>query len=128
MVYESDHSGITHYLNDFLFIGPPNSLVCSLILRLFFLISKFFCIPLATDKTAFPSPLHFLGINTLLFQYEPPSCKIDRIQSLISFFLHRKKILLKELQSFLGPLAFFDMDYANGKNIFQETITSRVQL
>lgn len=61
------------------------------------------------EKTTFPSPIiEFLGIkiNTQLFQFELPALKIYRLQSFISFFLRRKKILLKELQSFLGLLAF----------------------
>lgn len=85
--YESGHSGIINYLDDFLFIGPSDSVVCSLLLRLFFLISKFFGIPLAIEKTVSPSPIiEFLGIkmNTLLFQFELLLSKIDRLQVLIS--------------------------------------------
>lgn len=103
MIYESGHNGIIHYLYDFLFVCPSNSLVCSLILRLFFLISKFFGIPLAPEKTAFPSPIiEFLDIriDTLLFQFELPALKIDRLQSCIStfvenFFIERASIFFR---------------------------------
>lgn len=32
-IFESGHTGMIHYLDDFLFIGLPNSMVCSLILK-----------------------------------------------------------------------------------------------
>lgn len=109
MIFESGHSGIIHYLDDFLFIGPPSSSICSLILELFFRMATYFGIPLARGKTVLPSPIiEFLGIeiNTLLFQYKLPVEKISRLESQISFLIRRRKVLLKEFQSFLGLLAF----------------------
>lgn len=109
VTYESGCEGIIHYLDDFLFIGPPDSPICSLLLELFLNIAQHFGVPIATEKTIFPDTvIEFLGINidTMQCQYQLPLVKIIRIQNLICSFLRRKKVLLKELQSFLGLLAF----------------------
>lgn len=107
--YESGCDNTIHYFDDFLFIGLLDSPICSALLWLFLLITTFFGIPIVLEKTVFPSPIiEFLGISfdTLLFQYQLPMLKISKLQSLIVFFLRRKKVLLKELHSFLGLLAF----------------------
>lgn len=107
--FESGLDSVLHYLDDFLFIGPAGSPLCSCLLKLFMAITEYFGIPLAREKTIFPSvSLEFLGISidTVALEFRLPDAKISRLKSCISILLRRRKVLLRELQSLLGLLAF----------------------
>lgn len=61
---QSRNPHILHYLDGFLFAGPPNSNGCQLTLDLFKQISSHIGIPIAHDKTTEPSTtIIFLGIE-----------------------------------------------------------------
>ena len=67
-------------------------------------------IPLADDKTAGPTTkLTYLGfeIDTQDMVIRIPQHKVDSLIQLVSDFLSRKKVTLKELQSLVGMLNFF---------------------
>lgn len=50
ILHVSGSEGIIHYLDDFLFIGPPDSPICARLLQLFLAISNNFGIPIADEK------------------------------------------------------------------------------
>lgn len=102
-------AGSMHYLDDFLFVGSSDSRDCLHALFKFFEMCKFFGVPLAMDKTVFPSPrVEFLGIiiDSDSMEFLLPMNKINRIVSLLEKFLLAKKTTLRELQSLLGLLVF----------------------
>lgn len=60
---ESEVPSVLHYLDDFLFVGPKGSRVCSILLSTMERISRNFGVPLAADKTEGPvTVIWFLGI------------------------------------------------------------------
>lgn len=66
---------LIHYLDNFLFLGPPKTKVCMDLLSSFFSICKAFGVPLAQEKTVFPSTcLEFLGItiDMVLMEFRLP--------------------------------------------------------
>lgn len=97
-----------HYLDDFLFIGPPNSpqghKVLSLTLQTFEKVG----IPIATHKTEGPATtLVFLGIliNTDNFELRLPADKLLRLQQALQQWVTRRTCMRRELESLLGHLS-----------------------
>lgn len=109
MCFESGQDSIAHYLDEFLFIGSANSDICSRLLQLFVVVTEHFGVPLAAEKTCYPATsMEFLGIliDTEVEEFSLPQAKVDKMRNLIAVFLRRRKVLLKEMQSLLGLLAF----------------------
>ena len=66
-------------------------------------------VPIAPEKTVGPQKiLSFAGIelDTLRMEARLPADKIDKCKLLISSFLRRKKVTLREIQSLTGVLNF----------------------
>lgn len=98
-----------HYLDDFLFVGPPHSVLCSLALSKFMQMCEYFGVPLAGEKTVFPTTeIEFLGIkiNSITMEFLLPENKIARSIHLLQVLLDSKKTTLRHLQSLLGLLVF----------------------
>lgn len=100
---------ILHYLDDFSFIGKPDSLDCLVALNQFKDIANYFGIPIAEEKTVLPCcGLEFFGItiDSNSMEFRLPVDKLLRIKSLLEKLLSKQKTTLKELQSLLGLLVF----------------------
>lgn len=79
-------TGSLHYLDDFLFVGRPNSSDCLFALSEFICMADYFGIPLAEDKTVHPTThIEFLGIsvNSDTMEITLPENKILRIKNLL---------------------------------------------
>ena len=97
-----------HLLDDFLIISGSHE-QCSRELALFLELCSYLGIPMAPDKTVGPSTvLSFAGIelDTVHSEARLPRDKIMRFASLLSDYLKRKKVTLRELQSLIGLLNF----------------------
>lgn len=106
---QSGSDGVIHYLDDFLFIGPSDSTLCSEMLQTFRAMSQCFVVLLAEEKTCLPSTLlEFLGIeiDTGRKEFRFPMAKLRKLKSLIAGVFMKKKIWLKEMQLLLAILAF----------------------
>ncbi|XP_074639612.1 uncharacterized protein LOC141897834 [Acropora palmata] len=99
---------ILHILDDYLLVAPTEQL-CEQQLDLFLSLCSYLGIPIAPDKTCGPSTtMSFAGIelDSIFLEARLPHDKIEKCISLISVFLHRKKVTLKEVQSLNGLLNF----------------------
>lgn len=99
---------ILHLLDDFLIVSPSAD-VCKGQLELFLMLCSYLGIPMAPEKTLGPSTtLAFAGIELDSVQMEArlPQGKLDKCQQLISAFLRRRKVSLREIQSLTGLLNF----------------------
>ena len=66
-------------------------------------------IPIKVDKTVYPTTtLTFLGleIDTFTIELRLPEDKLIQLREKLIYFKTRKKVTLKELQSFIGLLNF----------------------
>ena len=100
-------SGILHYLDDFLIIGPPHSHVCKQNLDTFMQLCDNLGIPLASEKIEGPSTsLSFLGIclDTACMEIRLPNDKLSRIRLTLAQWLHKKKATKREILSLVGLL------------------------
>ncbi|CAJ0961225.1 unnamed protein product [Ranitomeya imitator] len=80
-------TAITHYLDDFLIVGPAGSDVCSTALAQFKDAMEHFGVPLSPVKTIGPvSVITFLGIeiNSVAMEFRLPKEKIEKLLDLIS--------------------------------------------
>ncbi|CAJ0944438.1 unnamed protein product [Ranitomeya imitator] len=80
-------TAITHYLDDFLIVGPAGSEVCATTLAQFKDTMAHFGVPLSPEKTIGPvSVITFLGIeiDSVAMEFRLPKEKIDKLLDLIS--------------------------------------------
>ena len=94
-----------HYLDDFLFIGAPNTEECKQALECALSTCAILGIPVATQKVEGPSTcLSFLGIelDTQALQLRLPAEKLRRLQALIKSWQGKKTCLKRDLLSLIG--------------------------
>ena len=99
---------ILHLLDDFLIVAPTESL-CHSQLNIFLDMCSYIGVPIAPEKTAGPSQiLSFAGIELdfCLMEARLPLDKVDKCIGILSDFLKRKKVTLREVQSLTGLLNF----------------------
>ena len=85
----------------------PTEQFCQQQLDLFLSLCSYLVNPIAPDKTCGPSTtMSFAGIelDSIFLMARLPRDKIERCISLISVFIHRKKVTLREVQSLNGLL------------------------
>ena len=100
---------IIHYLDDFLVIGPPNSLECQTGLNTMLSICKSLGVPLADEKIEGPSTcLSFLGIelDSTTMQARLPQDKLTRLRQELATWQVKKSCTRKELEHLVGVLQF----------------------
>ena len=97
-----------HILHDYLLV-PPTEQLCQQQLDWFLSLCSYVGIPIAPEKTCGPSTtMSFAGIelDSILLEARLPRDKIGKWVSMISDFIHRKKVTLKDVQSLNGLLNF----------------------
>jgi hypothetical protein len=97
-----------HYLDNFLFIGAPNSQRGHKYRAIALQTLEKLGVPIAAHKTQGPAtPLIFLGImvDTSTFELHLLSDKLTRLQDAIQQWARKRACTRKELESFLGHLS-----------------------
>lgn len=115
---------VTHYLDDFLFVGPSAS-SCSELLQAFILACDKLGVPLASEKTVGPvQVLTYLGleIDAINAQVKVPRDKIQAMTTQIEAVLSRHKITLVGLQSLVGSLNFLCRAVSPGRAFLRRLI------
>ena len=100
---------ITHYLDDFLFVGPSGTTECANILAIFQRLSEELGIPLAEEKTVGPAPqITYLGIllDSELGLSRLPEEKLSVLRQLLLSMGNKKKCTLRDMQVLIGHLNF----------------------
>ena len=114
---------LIHYLDDFLFMGTPDSEEGAHILALALRIFQILGFPVAPHKTEGPATLvTFLGIllDTVAMEMRLPAEKIERLKALLRTWSVRKACTRKELQSFLGHLSHAASVVRPGRTFLRE--------
>lgn len=91
-----------HILDDFLFVGPPNSPECAKALQSFRTLAQDINIPIQEEKTVSPTTvLTFLGIeiDTVKCEVRLPEDKLTSLKEVLSRFMCKRTATLQELQS-----------------------------
>ena len=101
-------SSVLHILDDFLFIAPTKD-KCERDLANFILMCTYLSVPLAPKKTTGPgTDLQFAGItlDSVRMEARLPEEKLQKCRNLLTDFLARRSVRLRELQSLIGLLNF----------------------
>ena len=96
-----------HYLDDFLMLGPPGTLLCSQNLQVIRGVCQHLGVPLALEKVEGPSKsLTFLGIllDTENMEARLPLDKLQHIRSQVATWLGRRKAKKRQILSLVGLL------------------------
>ena len=97
-----------HYLDDFLFMGAPNTNEGTSILGTALRVLEDLGVPVANHKTEGPSTsVTFLDvtIDTMRWELRLPTAKVERLQRLVRLWCMKKACTRRELESFLGQLS-----------------------
>ena len=100
---------VSHILDDFIFIGPPNSLTCLHDLNKFIVLSEELSIPMKHQKTCQPSTcitVHGIELDTIKWEARLPGDKVKNMQSATEGIRKCRSISLRQLQSVIGLLNF----------------------
>ena len=132
MINHFSAEGMSHILDDFIFIGPPHSQKCRADLLNFLLLAQELGIPIKASKTVWPAsivPVHGVEIDTNLMQVRLPPDKLRKISTSLNEFLSRKKVTLRQLQSLIGLLNFACTAIVPGRSFLRRLIalTMRVR-
>lgn len=116
---------VTHYLDDFLFVGPSAS-DCNKLLRVFTRACGSLGVPLAQEKTEGPvQSITYLGleIDALHAQVKVPADKVRAMIAKITAVLSHRKITLVALQSLVGSLNFLCRAISPGRAFLRRLIS-----
>jgi len=103
-----EHMGVSpimHYLNDFLTVGPPDTIECSQNLQVMKGVCQHLGVPLALEKVEGPSKtITFLGIllDTEKMEAHLPADKLQCIRSQVASWLGKRKAKKSTLPSRLA--------------------------
>ena len=109
MVNKFSCPGVSHILDDFIFVGPPSSDICSKSLNDFLKLCEHLSVPIKHSKTCYPATeqiAHGIIIDTAKMETRLPSDKISKLRSLLQSFKFKCKCTLRDLQSLIGYLNF----------------------
>lgn len=118
-------SYVTHYLDDFLILGPPGNTLCRRTMGAFMSLCDSLGIPLADEKTEGPvSTLVFLGLelNSEAQTVKVPENKVTGLKELINCLLSKKKATLKEVQQVIGTMQFACRAVVPGRTFMRRLI------
>ena len=111
-----------HYLDDFLFVGPPQSSQCRESIQLAVAVCQELGVPLASDKLVGPTQkLQFLGItlDTVNLELHLPVEKLDRLKVLVSSWRGKRSCTKRELLSLIGHLQHATRVVKPGRSFLQ---------
>jgi hypothetical protein len=98
-----------HVLDDFLFLGPPESSQCHSALMSFYQLAQDIGLPIKSTKTVYPTTtLTFLGLelDIIKFEIRLSQDKLIALRQDIQALQTKHSTTLKELQSLIGKLNF----------------------
>ena len=115
--------GCVHDLEDFLFLGPPESNLCHNSLTAFYSVAKQIGFPIKEEQTVLPTTVITclgLELDSDKLEVRLPEDKLVKLRCTLCMFKHRRKATLQELQSLIGLLNFACQVVPPGRTFFKE--------
>jgi len=109
MEHKYHAAGMSHIIDDFLFVGPPNSNKCLTDLSTFLHLCHKLGIPIKDEKTVLPTTIitiYGIEVDSNKLECRLPQDKIDKVHRALQSAYHKKKMTLRDLQSLIGLLNF----------------------
>ena len=101
--------GMSHILDDFLFVGPPDRFNCRADLTNFLFLCARLNVPIKLGKTVPPTTcltIYGIEVDTVSMECRLPQDKVEKIRNKLQEFQDKSKSSLKEHQSLIGLLNF----------------------
>lgn len=120
-----DVAGMSHIIDDFLFVGPPNSEKCQIDLNNFLSLCRKLGIPIKDDKTVQPTTvltIYGIEVDSSCLECRLPQDKITKVKNALNQVMKRKKIKLRDLQSLIGLLNFSCLVVCPGRTFLRRLI------
>ena len=124
-------SQVTHFLDDFNFVGPANEPTCLNSLLSFESLSATLGIPLNEGKRCLPSTcqvIYGIEIDTTIMQVRLPTEKLVKATSLINRIYKCRKVVLRNLLSLIGFLSFACLVVPPGRSFLRRLINLTIGL
>ena len=124
----ADTNNVSHYCDDFAFIGSPSltgKSSCKHIVKCFSQICQELGVPLAKDKSVGPTTkMVFLGLelDSMKQLISIPSDKLEKIRSKVQNAHDSSKLKLRELQSVIGSLSFVSKAVPPGRAFLRRLV------
>ena len=123
---------IDNYLDEFITIGPPESVVCANSLRIMLDTCSYIGFAVNPTKVVPPSTeIEFLGliIDTINLEVRISSHRVQEIMSELRSFLNRRSCTKRELLSLIGKLIFVSRAVKSGRSFVRRIIdlSKRIQ-
>ena len=118
-------TAVSHILDDFIFVGPPDSPRCQRDLDSFFTLSNQLSIPINHKKTCVPATVctvHGIELDTIRWQARLPLDKICKITETLSNMYRKRHSTLHDMQSLIGLLNFACRVIAPGRAFLRRLI------
>lgn len=123
--YHAGHDTVSHYLDDFFFIGPADSAACELAYRTFLDLCHHCQIPVAPSKCSPPSTrLELLGcvIDTDAMTVSLPAAKLRALILLLSEVRRARTVRQRRLLSLVGKLIHAVKCIPAGRSFFRRLL------
>ena len=117
--------GMSHILDDFFFIGPPNSHKCRNDLENFLALCGRINIPMNMEKTFGPVTriiIYGIEVDSVDMVSRLPLDKLEKCRRLVRQCKNRKKVTLRDLQSLIGVLNFACLVVVPGRAFLRRLI------
>lgn len=111
-------TSVSHLIDDFIFVAPGGSNVCSRYLNTFLTMGEALGIPFKQEKTVLPTvrcKVYGLIVDSEKMQVELPLDKMEKIRSELLDLSSRRKVTVRTLQSVLGRLNYASYVIAPGR-------------
>ncbi len=121
MVNKYKAGGMSHIIDDFLFVGSANSSQCFHDLQNFLHLCQRLGVPIKDSKTVLPSKVIIIDgieVDSETMECRLPQDKIVKINTALISAMHRKKITLRSLQSLIDLLNFACMVICFGREFY----------
>ena len=125
MLNKLEAGGMSHMLDDFFFIGPPQSEKCKNDLMNFLDLCGRINIPINDKKTFWPITcitIYGIEVDSIDMMSRLPPDKLEKCRTLVYQFSRRKKVTLQELQSLIGVLNFACLVVVPGRAFLRRLI------
>lgn len=124
-------AGMSHIIDDFLFVGPAGSNKCFEDLSKFLKLCQSLGVPIKEEKTIFPTTaltIYGIEVDSIKMESRLPVEKLLKIQNCLNKNFKRKKITLKELQSLIGLLNFACLVVCPGRAFLRRLIDLTIKV
>ena len=125
ILHSRGNVAVSHILDDFIFMGPPDSPTCLHDLNRFLHLAHELSIPIKQEKTCLPSTVitvHGIELDTVHWQARLPADKLQKLKDAIADMRKRRSVTLLRLHRAIGLLSWASRVISPGRCFIRRLI------